>query len=116
MPRAGRRQLALALPQSACGAMAQDAGAKPKLSGKLMQLKARMQRRLRANAQRSTLHAASCRLQAEPSPASQFMQRAVEKDRPAEPAPVQVRAMRTLARASAAEQYSRRAAAALLRR
>ena len=51
-----------------------------------------------------------------PSLASQFMQRAVEKDRPAEPAPVQVRASGAVARTAAAKQSSRPGAAALLRR
>jgi hypothetical protein len=43
------------------------------------------------------------------------MQRAVEKDRPIEPAPVQARAERALARPRGAKR-SRRAVAALLRR
>ena len=44
------------------------------------------------------------------------MQRAVEKDRPAEPAPVQVRAERALARTAERRTRSRRGMSALLRR
>jgi hypothetical protein len=93
--------------------MAQDAGAKPKLSGKLMQLKARAA--LRSIRHRVGACAFCTASVADASCARQFMQRAVEKDRPIEPAPVQARAERALAQPRAAKR-SRRAVTALLRR
>jgi hypothetical protein len=85
--------------------MAQDAGAKPKLSGKLMQLKAR------------TLACAGLPQQPQPSRLTrprclprfaQFMQRAVEKERVVVAETAQARRVRRAARAAAPPQSAPR--------